>query len=136
MQSGNEEHRWSGMYTNRPSTLFNRDFSAPGQMQDDFQLSSQPSADRQYNSVPLGAHEHIRQGIDSNHRIAKDVYESSFLSPDLPLSQRSPSPMDGLPPIDKQTKQGEADSQNARRTRTFGHPFSIEWLSTRPVPFS
>ncbi|TIA89451.1 hypothetical protein E3P99_02078 [Wallemia hederae] len=117
-QEGDGEYRWS----------------APGQMQDAPSLNVQPS-ERQYKSDPMHAPhgEFTQHSSDADNRTPRGVLDRSLLSPQLPLSQQTPSPMDILPPTDEQMRQREESQQ---RTRTFGHPFSVEWLSTRPVPFS
>ncbi|TIB16026.1 hypothetical protein E3P88_00559 [Wallemia ichthyophaga] len=109
-------------------------WSAPGQMQDDFSQYSHPLDQPQNKSAPIVGRDHLGQVVERDNRMVKDGYRSSFLSP--PPYQQTPSPMDGLPPTDEQLRQKDNDSPYARKTRTFGHPFSIEWLSTRPVPFS
>ncbi|TIA94181.1 hypothetical protein E3P81_00395 [Wallemia ichthyophaga] len=109
-------------------------WSAPGQMQDDFSQYSHPLDQPQNKSAPIIGRDHLGQVVERDNRMVKDGYRSSFLSP--PPYQQTPSPMDGLPPTDEQLRQKDSDSPYARKTRTFGHPFSIEWLSTRPVPFS
>ncbi|TIB67545.1 hypothetical protein E3P77_01525 [Wallemia ichthyophaga] len=109
-------------------------WSAPGQMQDDFSQYSHPLDQPQNKSAPIVGRDQLGQVIERDNRMVKDGYRSSFLSP--PPYQQTPSPMDGLPPTDEQLRQKDNDSPYARKTRTFGHPFSIEWLSTRPVPFS
>lgn len=110
------------------------DITAPGQMQDDFSQYSHPLDQPQNKSAPIIGRDHLGQVVERDNRMVKDGYRSSFLSP--PPYQQTPSPMDGLPPTDEQLRQKDSDSPYARKTRTFGHPFSIEWLSTRPVPFS
>lgn len=69
----------------------------------------------------------------------KNVPGAHLVSPTVTPSQfhtlDAPSPMEKLPPAEEQTKQVDAEKQT-QRTRTFGRPFSVQWLSTQPVPFS
>lgn len=63
------------------------------------------------------------------HLVSPTVTPSQFHTLD------APSPMEKLPPAEDQTKQAETE-KHTQRTRTFGRPFSVEWLSTQSVPFS
>lgn len=69
----------------------------------------------------------------------KDVPGAHLISPTVTPSQfqtlDAPSPIEKLPQTEEQDKQTEAE-KNTQRTRTFGRPFSVEWLSTQSVPFS
>ncbi|TIC26129.1 hypothetical protein E3Q12_00563 [Wallemia mellicola] len=138
-----------GIESNSIKTLKSKDektWSAPvAEFNDDISLNVQ--GERQNKSDPIIPMKVSQSPKDDDEQLAKEEQiedtknapGAHLVSPTVTPSQfhtlDAPSPMEKLPPAEDQTKQAETE-KHTQRTRTFGRPFSVEWLSTQSVPFS